>query len=90
MSNQVYAIEQIYVDITSFEAGPSHKFDILPKWDYRSLAEAFGVHHHRAETVSSLNEILKKLKNKTNRLTLVEVVILEKNLPRQMYRLGTE
>ena len=78
MSNQVYAIEQVYVDITSFEAGPSHKFDefdILPKWDYCSLAKAFGANHHRAETVSGLNEILKKLKKKTDCHTLVEVVI---------------
>jgi len=93
MSNQVYAIEQVFVDIDSFKPGPKHKFDafdILPKWDYAALANAFGAHHHRAETVSGLKEIFKKLKKKTDRPTLVEVIIPEKDLPRQMYRIGME
>lgn len=93
MSNGVYAIEQVYVDITSFEPGPSHKFDsfdILPKWDYKALAEAYGAKSYRAETITELNEVLKELKKKTTQPSLVEIVIPQKDLPQQMYRLGIE
>ncbi len=93
MSNKVYAIEQVFVDITSFEAGPEHTFDafdILPTWDYTALATAFGADSYRVETVTELNDVLKKLKKRSDRPTLVEVVIPEKNLPQQMYRIGIE
>lgn len=93
MSNGVYAIEQVYVDITSFEPGPQHTFDafdILPKWNYMALAQAYGAHGIRVTTVAELESALVELNNITDRPTLVEVVIPEKDLPRQMYRLGTE
>ncbi|WP_264529094.1 alpha-keto acid decarboxylase family protein [Flavobacterium sp. N502540] len=93
MSNGVYAIEQVYVDMDSFKAGPSHKFDefdILPKWDYQALAKAFGAKSYRAETVKELDEVLLKLKEKTDLPTLVEIVIPQKDLAQQMERLGNE
>jgi indolepyruvate decarboxylase len=93
MSNAVYAIEQVYVDITAFEPGPQHKFDtfdILPKWDYLALAKAFGAKGYRVTTVSELNAVLLELKKPTTQPSLVEVVIPEKDLPRQMLRLGVE
>jgi len=93
ISNGVYAIEQVYVDITSFEPGPEHKFDafdILPKWDYLALAQAFGAKGYRVKTIKELNAVLNELKKITNQPTLVEVVIPEKDLPQQMYRLGIE
>lgn len=93
MSNAVYAIEQVYVDITSFEPGPEHKFDtfdILPKWDYLALARAFGAAGFRVTTVDELNAALPQIWALSNQPALVEVVIPEKDLPRQMYRLGTE
>jgi indolepyruvate decarboxylase len=93
MSNGVYAIEQVYVDMTAFEPGPQHKFDafdILPRWDYMALARAFGATGYRAETVTQLNAVLKELKKKTDRPSLVEIVIPEKDLPAQMRRLGEE
>ena len=93
MSNGVYAIEQVYVDITAFEPGPEHKFDafdILPKWDYLALAQAFGAKGYRATTISELKAVLKELKNLTHQPALVEVVIPEKDLPGQMRRLGEE
>ena len=93
MSNGVYAIEQVYVDMSSFEPGPQHKFDafdILPKWDYMALAKAFGAEGHVVKTVRELNIVLEKLKIKTNKPTLVQVVIPEKDLPGQMKRLGEE
>jgi indolepyruvate decarboxylase len=93
MSNGVYAIEQVYVDLSSFEPGPQHKFDafdILPKWDYLALAKAFGAKGYRVQTVSELNAVLKELKKPTRQPSLVEVVIPEKDLPGQMRRLGLE
>lgn len=93
MSNSVYAIEQVYVDITAFEPGPRHKFDtfdLLPKWDYLALARAFGAKGFRAQTVTELKAVLQELKNVTGQPSLVEVVIPEKDLPRQMLRLGVE
>ena len=93
MSNGVYAIEQVYVDITSFEPGPQHKFDafdILPKWDYMALAQAFGAKGYRVTTIRELNAALKDLKKLTRQPALVEVVIPEKDLAGQMKRLGEE
>jgi indolepyruvate decarboxylase len=93
ISNGVYAIEQVYVDISSFEPGPQHKFDafdILPKWDYMALAQAFGAKGYRAQTVSELKSVLKELKKTTKQPSLVEIVIPEKDLPGQMRRLGEE
>lgn len=93
MSNTVYAIEQVYVDITSFEPGPEHTFDtfdLLPKWDYLALAQAYGAAGFRVTTIDELNAALPKIWALSNQPALVEVVIPEKDLPRQMYRLGTE
>jgi indolepyruvate decarboxylase len=93
MSNGVYAIEQVYVDMTSFEPGPSHvfdAFDILPKWDYMALAKAFGAEGHRVKTVKELDAVLHTIKGTVGKPTLVEVVIPEKDLPGQMQRLGAE
>lgn len=93
MSNGVYAIEQVYVDMTAFEPGPQHKFDsfdILPKWDYMALAQAFGADGYRVTTIKELNEVFPKIKATTHKPILVEVVIPEKDLAGQMQRLGAE
>jgi indolepyruvate decarboxylase len=93
MSNQVYAIEQVYVNISAFEAGPKHKFDtfdLLPKWDYLALAKAFGAEGIRVSTVAELNEALPRIAKIKDKPVLVEVVIPKKDLPLQMYRLGIE
>jgi indolepyruvate decarboxylase len=93
MSNGVYAIEQVYVDLTSFEPGPEHKFDsfdILPKWDYMALAQAFGAKGYRAKTVQELHSVLDSIRGLKHQPALVEIVIPEKDLPGQMKRLGLE
>lgn len=93
MSNAVYAIEQVYVDITSFEPGPQHEFDtfdILPQWDYLALAKAYGARGFRVTTVDELDHTLHALQSLHDQPALVEVVIPQKDLPRQMYRLGIE
>lgn len=93
MSNVVYAIEQVYVNMDAFNPGPENKFDafdILPKWDYMALAQAFGARGYRATTVKELVSVLENLKKPTDKPTLIEVVIPEKDLPDQMRRLGLE
>jgi indolepyruvate decarboxylase len=93
MSNAVYAIEQVYVDMDAFEPGPEHKFDafdLLPKWDYPALARAYGADGYSVKTIQELNEVLIKLKTTTDKPSLVQVVIPEKDLPDQMRRLGLE
>lgn len=93
MSNGVYAIEQVYVNMAAFNPGPQNKFDtfdILPKWDYMALAKAFGAHGIRVTKVSELNRALKEIKDIKDKPVLVEVVMPEKVLPQQMYRLGSE
>lgn len=94
MSNGVYAIEQVYVNVDSFNDGPDappfDAFDILPKWDYLALAKAFGADGYRVTTVTELQAVLGKLKKRSKKPTLVEVLIPEKDLPRQMKRLGNE
>ena len=93
MSNQVYAIEQVYVDMSAFKPGPKHTFDafdILPDWDYLALAKAFGAEGIRVETVDQLNAALTRIRKIKDRPVLVEVVIPQKDLPGQMYRLGIE
>ena len=93
MSNQVYAIEQVYVDMDAFKPGPKHRFDtfdILPQWDYLALAKAFGAEGIRVETVDELTAALPRIAKIRNKPVLVEVVIPQKDLPGQMYRLGSE
>ncbi|QAU23675.1 alpha-keto acid decarboxylase family protein [Dyella sp. M7H15-1] len=93
MSNQVYAIEQVYVDMAAFEPGSKHPFDtfdILPKWDYVALAKAFGAEGIRVETVDQLKSELPRIAGIKNKPVLVEIVIPEKDLPGQMRRLGSE
>jgi len=60
------------------------------QWDYLALAKAFGAKGYRATTVTELNAVLLELKKPTTQPSLVEVVIPEKDLPRQMLRLGVE
>jgi len=93
VSNGVYAIEQVYVNLKSFEPGPEHTFDafdILPKWDYMALAKAYGAEGFRARTIDDLKAVLDALKGLKNRPALVEIVIPEKDLAGQMKRLGEE
>ncbi|MFM7420964.1 MAG: alpha-keto acid decarboxylase family protein [Alphaproteobacteria bacterium] len=93
MSNGVYAIEQVFVNIEAFKNGSQHKFDtfdILPRWDYLALAKAFRAEGFRVETVQELEAALACIMEIRDRPALVEVVIPEKDLPGQMRRLGTQ
>jgi|TARA_B110000037_G_scaffold139865_1_gene158202 indolepyruvate decarboxylase len=89
MSNQVYAIEQVFVDVDAFcPNGKFDEFDYLPKWDYMALAKAYRANGYQANNIKELNNVLDKIKSsKSNKPTLVEVIIPEKDLAGQMKNL---
>ncbi len=90
MSNQVYAIEQAFVDIDAFEPeGSFAPFDTLPSLNYRALAEGYGALGYRIDTVGDLYQLLPQLLAVTDRPVLVEVKIDEKDLAAQIKRLAT-
>src|ERR1044072_3181660 len=89
MSNNAYAIEQAFVDIKAFTPqGAFAPFDVLPTWDYRALAQAFGAQGYRVETVEDLRTALAGLKGVEGVPALVEVVIPQKDLAPQLKRLA--
>ena len=89
MSNQGYAIEQAFVDITAFTPkGEFAAFDVLPSWDYIALAKAFGVKGYRVETKTQLAAALKEIEKLTDVPALIEVVIPQKDLAPQLARLA--
>jgi indolepyruvate decarboxylase len=89
MSNNVYAIEQAFVNLDAFKPdGAFAGFDVLPVWDYVSLARGFGATGRRADTVGALRGILAEVVNVTDGPVLVEVVIPEKDLAPQLERLA--
>jgi indolepyruvate decarboxylase len=89
LSNQAYAIEQAFVDITAFTpTGAFAPFDLLPQWDYVALAKAFGARGYRVETVAELRKTLTEVKRLKNVPALVEVVIPQKDLAPQLKRLA--
>jgi indolepyruvate decarboxylase len=89
MSNNVYAIEQAFVDIKAFTPkGSFAPFDVLPEWDYMALAKSFGAKGFRASTVEDLRGILSQLNDITDAPALVEIAIPEKDLAPQLKRLA--
>jgi indolepyruvate decarboxylase len=89
MSNQAYAIEQAFVDLSAFDPGRQFAdFDLLPAWDYLALAKAFGVEGYRAKSVNDLRKSLSKVKDLKDRPALVEVLIPQKDLAPQLKRLA--
>ena len=97
MSNGVYAIEQVYVNIKSFNPKghptnpsegdpPFDKFDILADWDYVKLAEGFGAKGYKVTTLDELDDCLKEIKD-SDKTSLVQVVIPYDDLPNQMNNL---
>jgi indolepyruvate decarboxylase len=89
MSNQAYAIEQAFVDINAFTpTGTFAPFDLLPAWDYLSLARAFGASGYRAQTVGELRDVLSALDSLQSVPALVEILIPQKDLAPQLKRLA--
>ena len=89
MSNQVYAIEQAFVDGDAFKPeGQFAPFDTLPTLNYPALAEGYGAAGYRVETVDQLQALLPQLLALQDRPALIEVKIPEKDLAAQIARLA--
>jgi indolepyruvate decarboxylase len=89
MSNDAYAIEQAFVDLSAFQPnGKFAPFDLLPPWDYLALAQAFGAKGYRVRTVGELAGVLAELQEVKEMPALVEVVIPQKDLAPQLARLA--
>lgn len=89
MSNEVYAIEQAFVDIKAFTPkGEFAPFDVLPSWDYLALAQSFGAKGFRAKTVEELRAVLSQLNDIKDAPALVEIMIPQKDLAPQLKRLA--
>jgi indolepyruvate decarboxylase len=90
ISNTGYAIEQAFVDISAFTPeGEFAPFDVLPKWDYLALAQAFGAKGYRVEKVKDLRTVLAEVNALEGVPALVEVVVPQKDLAPQLKRLAT-
>ncbi|MCE1118405.1 MULTISPECIES: alpha-keto acid decarboxylase family protein [Pseudomonas] len=89
MSNQVYAIEQAFVDPAAFTPeGAFAPFDTLPTLDYPALATGFGAQGYRVQTVAQLEQLLEQLLTVVDQPVLVEVKIAEKDFAEQIKRLA--
>lgn len=89
MSNEAYAIEQAFVQLDAFKPdGKFAAFDLLPAWDYLSLAKAFKVKGYQVKTTDDLRKVLLEVKNLKDVPALVEVVIPQKDLAPQLKRLA--
>lgn len=89
MSNQVYAIEQAFVDGDAFKPeGQFAPFDTLPTLNYPAVAEGYGAAGYRVETVEQLQALLPQLLALQDRPALIEVKIPEKDLAAQIARLA--
>ena len=89
MSNQVYAIEQAFVDGDAFkQEGQFAPFDTLPTLNYPAVAEGYGAAGYRVETVDQLQALLPQLLALQDRPALIEVKIPEKDLAAQIARLA--
>ncbi len=88
LSNEVYAIEQAFVDISAFETGDFAPFDVLPSWDYLALATALGAQGHRVQTVGELRAAMAEVNGLADVPALVEVVVPSTDLAPQLERLA--
>ncbi|QNM97069.1 alpha-keto acid decarboxylase family protein [Chitinimonas koreensis] len=88
MSNQVYAIEQAFVDDKAFlPDGEFAPFDVLPAWDYAGVAAAFGARSFKVDSLGQLGEVLTQAFAVEGGPALVEVAISDKDLAPQIKRL---
>lgn len=81
MSNQVYAIEQSFVDICAFApSGKFAPFDELASWNYEGLATAYGVGFFKVELGKALMDCLNEIHTHQGKAYLVEVIIPKQDL----------
>ncbi|HEX8084613.1 MAG TPA: thiamine pyrophosphate-dependent enzyme [Solirubrobacteraceae bacterium] len=91
MSNGLYGIEQALVNLGFYTKGEAPEaFNLLPRWDYVKLAEAFGGAGFVASTLGELDAALAAARAQTGTFSLIEVRVPERDLPDNIRRLAED
>lgn len=81
MSNEVYAIEQSFVDVCAFTPnGHFAPFDQLATWQYQDIAKAYGMKGYKAKTGQELWDVLHEIDKHCTEPALVEICIPKHDL----------
>lgn len=88
--NELYGIEQAFVNVKYFTAGePPEDFDLLHGWDYARLTDVFrGGWSATVTTMKELDAALKQAKANTDTLSLITLKIPQKDITKQMLALA--
>lgn len=83
MNNGIMGIQQFMGHPQYYEGtgGQADYYNVLRRWDYGSLAQAFGARHARARTVGELDAALRKATEFADGPILIDVVLDEKDIP---------
>lgn len=88
--NQLYGIEQAFVNVKYFTEGePAEEFDLLHGWDYARLTDVFrGGWSATVTTMKELDAALEQARANTDTLSLITLKIASKDITRQMLALA--
>lgn len=83
MNNGIMGIQQFMGHPQYYEGagGQPDYYNVLRRWDYGSLARAFGARHARARTVGELDTALREAAELADGPILIDVVLDEKDIP---------
>lgn len=89
MSNGLYGIEQALVNLEFYTEGAAPEaYNVLPRWDYVKLAEAFGGVGFIASTLDEADAALTAARDVTHTFSLIEIRVPERDLPDNIKRLA--
>ncbi|HEX2209561.1 MAG TPA: thiamine pyrophosphate-binding protein [Longimicrobium sp.] len=88
--NELYGIEQAFVNVKYFTAGePPEAFDLLHGWDYARLTEVFrGGWSATVTNMKELDAALQRARANTDTLSLITLRIPQKDITPQMLALA--
>jgi indolepyruvate decarboxylase len=88
--NQLYGIEQAFVNVKYFTQGePAEEFDLLHGWNYGKLTEVFrGGWSASVSTMQELDAALEVARGNTSVLSLITLKLAENDITRQMLALA--
>lgn len=90
MENAIYGIEQALTNEQTYTADqPFNEFNKIPHWDYAALAVALGAKGVKVTTLDELDTALETVKADISHTWLVQVVLPERNIPREILRLAS-
>lgn len=83
MNNGIMGIQQFMGHPQYYEKPGSQPdyYNVVRRWDYAALAQAFGAHYARARTLAEFDEALKKAAMIGEGPLLIDVMLDEKDIP---------